>query len=392
MKRSEIPILIAVFLDLLGFGMIIVDIQYRAKAFGASGWVIGALLTSTFVIQLFVSPKWGIFSDRIGRKPVLIACTLLSGGAMLVYGFASSLIWLFASRILSGLGAANVAVAQALISDSVESEDRTPAMGRIGAAISIGLIAGPVLAGALTAVHQAGLIGYAAGGCSLFGAAAIAIWVPHSPPKAEPEARKRTALDLHLIKELPRLRPLIIVAAVAWFSLATLEGTFGQLIKKTLSFNQVEFGLIFGYESLLSVIVQGLLLVWIRKKLKDGPLLRAAYIMQGAGLALTPFAPGLAILFVASTFYAVGAGVANPTINGLASTLTPSNRQGELFGLLQAARSIGFAIGPIVGGILFDWYYAAPYLLAGGICAFAGIILAIPAGTGSPKPEGAASP
>lgn len=380
MKRSEIPILAAVLLDLLGFGMIIVDIQYKAKAFGASGLLIGALLTSTFIIQLFVSPRWGKLSDRTGRKPVLIICTLLSGGAMIVYGAATSLVWLFISRILSGLGAANVAVAQALVSDNSEPEHRTPAMGRIGAAISTGLIAGPVFAGLLTEFGKASWIGYVAGCCSLAGALAVGFGVRNAPPvRSDQGDRKRSAIDLSLLKDLPRLRPLIIVAAVAWFSLATLEGTFGQLIHKTLNFNQVEFGMIFGYESLLSVVIQGLLLAWLRKRIQDGPMLRIAYLMQGAGLALTPFAPGLAVLFVASTFYAVGSGVANPTVNGLASTLTPPDRQGELFGLLQGTRSIGFAVGPMVGGALFDRYYAAPYLLAGGICAFAGIILALPA-------------
>lgn len=379
MKRSEFPLLIAIFLDLLGFGMIIIDIQFRAKGFGADGLTIGALLTSTFVIQLIASPKWGVLSDRIGRKPVLLICTVLSGGAMVVYGLATSLTWLFVSRVLSGFGAANVAVAQALISDTSTAEERTAAMGRIGAAISTGLIAGPLLGGTLAGIGQASSIGLVAGGCSLIGAVLIGVFV-HSAARVPRERSKdkRFAIDLRLLKDLPTLRPLIIVAAVAWFSLATLEGTFGQLIKKTLGYGRVEFGLIFGYESLLSVLIQGLLLGWISKRIKEGPMIRIAYLFQGVGLAMTPFAPGLAVLFLASTFYAIGAGIANPTVNGIASKLTPADRQGELFGLLQATRSVGFAIGPVLGGILFDWHFATPYLLSGAVCVFAAIILAVP--------------
>ena len=103
-------------------------------------------------------------------------------------------------------------------------------------------------------------------------------------------------------------------------------------------------------------------------------MLRLGYGLQGIGLGLTPFAPNLAWLFAYSTLYAVGAGVANPTINALCSAVTPSDRQGEMFGLLQAARSVGFLLGPLLGGILFDWRPEAPYVLAAAVMLVAGLL------------------
>ena len=103
-------------------------------------------------------------------------------------------------------------------------------------------------------------------------------------------------------------------------------------------------------------------------------MLRLGYVLQGVGLGLTPFAPGLVWLFACSTLYAIGAGVANPTINARCSDITPENRQGEMFGLLQAARSVGFLLGPLLGGILFDWRPEMPYLLAAGVMILASLL------------------
>ncbi len=374
MTRREWPLLVAIFLDLLGFGLLIPDLQFRAEKMGASGPWIGAILASTFVIQFIVSPRWGVLSDRIGRKPVLVICSCLSAGGMLVYGLSSNLWILLGSRVLAGFGAANVAVAQAYIADASTPEARTASMGRVSAAISLGLIIGPSL---LTVLARYGIqaVGFAAAIASGLGVLLILFVLPGVAPKEKRPVGTRPIIDLTLLRDFPRLAPLVTITVVAWFSLATLEGTFGRLIERTLGLGQEAFGWIFSYESLLAVIVQGFLIVWVSKRIKEGPLLSIAYLMQGLGLALTPYAPTLAILFAASTCYALGTGFASPTIYGLCSKIAPEDRQGELFGILQSARSFGFVAGPIVGGSLFDWRPEAPYLLAGVACIAAALLV-----------------
>ncbi len=372
MKLSEMALLFAIFLDLVGFGMAFPDVQLRAEAFGAQGWLIGALLASLFVVQFLASPGWGSLSDRIGRKPVIVGCTLLSSCSMLVYAQATNLWWILASRILGGLAAANVVVAQAYLADTTTEENRAAAMGRIGAAISAGLISGPVFGGYLAAMGGNHLLGSVAGLISGLGAATLILFLKaeHGREKAQPG--KRPIIDLRLLKDLPQLRRLFALAVVSWFALACLEGTFGRLIHIKLGFGQKEFGEIFSFESLVSVVVQGVLLAAISKRLGQTALLRLGYLMMGAGLFLTPHAPGLAVLFVFSAIYSIGTALANPTVNSACSALTPTDRQGELFGLLQGTRSFGFILGPILGGILFDWRPDAPYILAG----FVGLLAA----------------
>jgi MFS family permease len=225
-------------------------------------------------------------------------------------------------------------------------------------------------------------VGLTAGTASLVGAAWMAFGVPFTPPKAVAEVRKASPFNLGLLADVPRLRPLVLIAVVAWLSLATLEGTFARLIKHLFHYDQRYFGVIFGYESILGVVVQAVLVGWVATRLRPRALLRSAYCVQGIGLGLNPFAGAFApaivpfvLLLAASTLYAVGAGIANPTVNSQCSRLAPEDRQGELFGLLQGPRSAGFVFGPLVGGILFDWNPAAPYVLAALVCCSAAFLV-----------------
>ncbi|RYG36629.1 MFS transporter [bacterium] len=395
--RPDIALMVAVFLDLLGFGMIVTNVQLHIESLVPKGIppgpVIGAVLASTFVVQTLVSPRWGEASDRIGRKPVVVICSLLSAAGMLVYGFSFSLPLAFLSRILSGLGAANIAVAQAMVSDEYKDEARTAALGRLSAALSAGLIIGPILGGQLAKRGNAltfGLlpngavaVGVVGGLASLAGALILFFALPNVAPKEDRKpGAKRMVFDIALLRDVPAVRPLILMAAIAWFSLAMLEGTFLRLINRFFGYDEDTFGFIFGYESLLGVLIQGVAIGWLARRFGDRRLLVLAYLAQGIGLALNPFAGTLqtfvwplATLFVASTLFAFGSGVANPTVGGLASRVVPQERQGELFGLLQAARSIGFVLGPILGGALFDVHPAWPYYWAGLVCVGAAIVV-----------------
>jgi MFS family permease len=386
--RIEAPLLVAVFLDLLGFGMIIADFQLRADKLMPEGWptgaVIGGLLASTFVAQVLTSPRWGVASDRLGRKPVILLCTLLSATAMFVFAIAQGVGWLLVSRILAGLGGANVAVAQAVVSDHLDDEHRSAAMGRLGAAVSAGLILGPVMGGLLAVLGANALVGVAAGSASLLGAIVLAAFLQPSAPSEHTDLGKPPLIDLRLVKEFPKLRRLVLIAAVSWFSLAMLEGTFARLLKDLFSYDQRHFGLLFGFESLVAVLVQAVLLGWIRKRIGETPLLRVAYLLQGLGLGLTPaavfvesFVVPLAALFVASTLFALGSALANPTVNSACSHLAPKDRQGELFGVLQSARSVGFLAGPLMGGILYDFKPWFPYVAAALVCAVAAALVPI---------------
>jgi MFS family permease len=377
MRRREIPLLIAVFLDLMAFGLAFPDLAIRARDFGAPGWVVGAIYASLFAVQFVAAPLWGRGSDRIGRKPVIVVCTLLSSLSMVAYALAVGVSGLFLSRILAGVAAANVVAAQAYLADVTSERERGGAMGRIGAALSAGLIAGPALGGWIAEVGGSAAIGWTAATASLIAALVVAVGLPSVPP-GKAEASPRPIFDFGLLRQAPGLRPLFLLALVSWFALACLEGTFVPLVRSMFEFPQEMAGLtfqtqfsasgsIFAFESLVAVLVQGILYAWISRRFGVRALLALGLGGMGLGLLATPFAPSLGALFAISGLFSLGLSIANPTIHTAASRLAPRGRQGEVFGLLQSARAVGFWLGPLLGNALFDWRPSAPYLLAGGV-------------------------
>lgn len=378
-RRARAGILALAFLDLVGFGMLIPSVQLRAEALGARGWLIGAILASMFVVQTVASPLWGGLSDRVGRKPVVLACTALSAASMLVYAQALSVWVILAARVLAGFGAANVSTAQAALADVSSPERRTALMGGVGAAVSTGLIVGPALGGFLDAHGGASLVGYVAAACSFAGLLAFGFLFPSAPPaRADEEKGEERGSALPLLLRNRLLLGLFAVASVGWFALACLEGTFGRLAQRNFGHGSEIFGAIFAYESLLAVGVQGFVVGLAQRRLGERRLLVVAFLLQGAGLAAFPFIGSVAVLFVASTVYSLGNSLVNPSVNGWCSRVTPKRQQGAMFGLLQSARSLGFVVGPSLGGTLFDIRPFAPYVLAGGVSlAAAGIVAAL---------------
>lgn len=388
---------VAVALDLAGFAMVIPDIQLRAEGMGAPGWMIGALLASTFIVQTLASPRWGRLGDRVGRKPVFLACTAASAASLLVYAFAPNVAFLVVSRLLAGLGAANVAAAQAAIANQAAHQNslqtnqaaRATALARLSAAQTFGLVVGPTLGGFVAGSLGSTAVGLAAAALSTLGflVAAFAQFPTPTPDidQAPNQSHQTKARFFALAREFPPLAPLVLLAGTAWFSVSMLEGTFARLLKANWGYGQTQFGILFSFESLVMLAVQALAFAWIAKKLPDKPRLVAGYLLQGAGLAFTPFAPALPGLFVASFLFALGVSIANPTVNALASAAVPDSRQGEMFGVLQSARSLGFVAGPIFGGVLFDLRPALPYILAGIICIAAAALA--PLAAKAPKPN-----
>lgn len=379
----------AVFLDLVGFGMIIPDIQLRTEEMGAAGWQIGAILASTFIIQAFTSTLWGRWSDRIGRKTVFLLCTGISVASMVAYGLAPTLGWILFSRVLAGFGAANVAAAQAAVSDLSNAQTRTAAMGRISAAISSGLIVGAAAGGTVSHFLGSQMVGLIGAGASFIGIVLVALFAKLPPGSLKPT--RRTWSWAPMLREFPGLRGLLFAAWAAWFSLAMLEGTFGRLIKDILGLGELEFGMIFSFESAIGVLVQAVFIGWLARRFGDKRIMVVGFLLQGLGLAFTPFAPALWVLFAVSGIYALGTGIANPTVNSVASQMVDEESQGELFGMIQSMRAVGFAVGPIIGGAIFDWQNWSPYLLAGLACLVAAIVVnaqKLPEQEPEPQPAG----
>ena len=241
--------------------MLLPDVQTRLEAFGARGWQIGGVFTAYFLVQMLCSPAWGQLSDRIGRKPILIVCGLLSAGSMLVYALAHGLWWVLASRILAGFGGANVVVAQAYLADATDEPTSRGGNGAHGGGDHRRvLFSARLLAAGWQRRASNVLVGGVAASASVVGALWIMLSIPRDARPENKDKPRQKFFELSLLRDTPSIRPLFVVAALAFFVLACLEGTFGRLIRHKLGYGPKEFGLIFGYEALLSVVVQGALL------------------------------------------------------------------------------------------------------------------------------------
>ena len=219
-------------------------------------------------------------------------------------------------------------------------------------------------------------------GISFAGGLVVLILVPKDEPEPTDDVQTNPFFDFTIFRNYPNLLPFFWIAVSASFALATLEGTFGRLIHAMLGYGQREFGVVFSYEAVLGIVVSVFVLGWISKRLCDTAVLRLGYIVQGIGLGLNPLAgylssvaPGMLWLLIASTLFAFGSGIVGPTLSTLASNTVPENVQGELFGTMQAARTVGFIVGPILGGFLFDYWHPGPYVFAAAVCLFVAIAL-----------------
>lgn len=360
---------LTVFIDLIGFGIIIPLLPLYAKQFGADGLTVGLLLTSYSLMQFFFAPMWGRLSDRIGRRPVLLISLAFSAIGYSIWGFSNSLAMLFLSRIVAGFGNANLAVAQAYVSDVTPEDYRSQGMGMIGAAFGLGFVLGPAIAG--IGGHfgiQPNTLGFVAAFFSVLDLIVTAFILP------EPENRKNNAHDpfsmgagfyLSTLRNNKYLLSLFIIF-ISTFAFANMETTLVLLTNKYYGFTMVENSYLFTGLGLVMVFVQGFLIRKLGKKYPDAPLISIGTALIAFGLLLTPATHSLVILSIALILLATGSGINSPSTSSLLSKLCPKEITGGVMGVGQSMSTLGRILGPIAGGFLFDINAGSPYWLGAG--------------------------
>jgi len=369
LKTARNIVYFTIFLDLLGFGLIIPQLQYYADAFRATPAFIGVIQAIYSLMQFLFAPFWGKLSDRVGRRPVLLVSIAGSAFSYVLFALAQNAQMIFLSRLLAGITAANLSTAQAYISDVTPPQERTRAMGMIGAAFGVGFILGPAVGGLLGTWGGNFAIGM--GGALL----ATANWISAflRLPESLPHEKRRTATekyafplrDLPAVLSTPNIGLLSVVMFTAVFAISNLESTFVLLAKHRYGLDQQQCGYLFAYLGMMGVVVQGGLVGRLSRRFGEAKLLLAGYLLQVPALALLPFMPGLAGLLAILALLAMGGGIAGPSLNGLLSRLAPAERRGEIFGVTQSLSSLARVVGPLWGGWSFGHLgMSAPYLTA----------------------------
>ncbi len=364
---------LVVFVDLLGFGMVIPVMPLYAAELGADKKWIGLLMAGYSAMQFLFAPLWGRLSDRIGRRPVLLASIGMTALGFLWYGLAPSFGWLLASRLFAGAATANIAIAQAYIADVTPPEGRAKGMGLIGAAFGIGFVLGPFMGAELSRISM-GAPGFAAAGLALVNGVAAFLILPEPEHRQAGERPGRVAALVEEVKK-PGIRRLLLAFFLSVTAFSAMEATFSLLAKDRFGLDREQVGRVFAYIGIIVAVVQGGLTGPLTRRFGEGRLLVAGMLLQSAALGGLPMGRGLAGLLATSGLLAIGSALTSPAISSLLSRHSRAEDQGGTLGIGQSAAAFGRILGPEAGTWTFaQWSPATPYLGGAALMAAAALV------------------
>lgn len=385
MRRSSLLVLfLTVFIDLIGFGMVIPFLSFYAREYGASGVAVGAVVGIYSIMQFFFAPVWGRLSDRVGRRPVLLVSLTASFTGYLLFAFTHNLTVLFASRLIAGIGGANIGTAQAYIADSTTPENRAKGMGLIGAAFGLGFILGPPMSGILseagTRRGMAGnlLPGLVAAGLS-FTAFLIALSVlkESKPPDLVPRSGVPPQFDRRIWKEIGASG---LLASLMSGLFLTLLAVAGMEISVTLhgrerfGFRQMDMAYLFLFMGAIVATIQGGLIGRIVKKVGEIGVIIIGSAAFTIGFLVIPSIWRVPLLYGVAFLIAIGQGLCYPALTSLISKVAPETDRGSLLGLATSVGSLARFLGPIMAGFLYD-VAGAPGMFYGGALLMIGALM-----------------
>jgi predicted MFS family arabinose efflux permease len=384
--RQALPILLfVVFINLVGFGLVIPLLPFFAQSLEAQAWQITLLFSAYSVGQFFAEPFWGRLSDRIGRKPVLAMTLAANALSYLALAFAPTLAAALVLRLVGGLASGNISTIQGYIADITPPEKRAGRMGVLGAAFSLGFIVGPGLGG-LLAQPGLGPLGFriplfVAAGLAAAACLGVLLFVRESLTAPDPHARRPGRFEaLGEAWRHPVIRRVLLVSLVYMAAFACMESVFALWAERRFDWTPREVGLNFMVIGAVAFVGQGLLSGMAARRFGEAKVLTFGMTVFGGALLLQPFSPAWWAVPLISAVAAFGQSLALPNSSALISRSTDPGRQGAMLGLNMAAGSAGRMLGPILGGVLFSAVRPGAPFIAGAALAFLAAYLAVEAG------------
>jgi len=402
-KDALATVFLVVLVDLMGFGIVLPLIPFYASEFGASAVAVGLLYSIYSFAQLVFSPIWGSFSDRIGRRPIMLMSTFGAFLAYCLFAVSNSLWVLFLSRLIAGVMGGNISTAQAYVADVTTHEERAKGMGLIGAAFGIGFVVGPALAtllihpafsrffeshglagvADLIAQNKYALPGFFAAALSFLSFLLVIFKLPETVQKEKAADAARivrpsifsrnfwTSLMEEGGTSSKHLLPLFMICIfLLALGQSSLYSAFPLFCKMRLSLDPEQVGMQFAAMGLIAVFVQGGLIRPLEKRFGERRLFLVGSTLMVAGLALIPFAasPGVLTLFL--SVLAAGASLNGPTLNSLISKQADPSRIGYTMGSSQGFSALGRVVGPAWGGLLFGFSFKWPFVITAMVVSF----------------------
>ncbi len=386
-KKPLVVIFLTVFIYLLGFGIVIPIIPTLSIQMGASAFQTGLLLSVYSLMQFIFSPFWGKFSDKYGRRPILLICLFGEIFSYLLFAQARNLELLFIARIFSGFFGASISTASAYISDITPPNERSKGMALIGAAFGLGFLFGPAMGGGLTlwAEHistdpffRTSFSSYwVAGLCLVTFVFAFFNLKETLVLGTKAEVKKKRFQEMLKYFQTPVVGQLIFIFFLSSLAMSTMEATLVLFMKARFGWGLKEVSFGFAYVGVMIIFTQGFLVRRLIPKYGEKHVLRFGLIFMSMGLAGISIAQSIYAVAVTQTLVALGIGFINPSTLGSVSLLIDPAEQGAALGTTQSMSSLGRIIGPIVGGALFgSLSEGSPFIMA-GLMTLIGLFVAI---------------
>ncbi|PKL87975.1 MAG: tetracycline resistance MFS efflux pump [Ignavibacteriae bacterium HGW-Ignavibacteriae-2] len=366
-KASLSVIFITVFIDLLGFGILIPILPtFASKDLAVSDFGIGLIIAVFSFVQFLFNPILGKISDKVGRKPIIVLSLLITSSSYILFSFSNTFILLLISRMLAGLGGSNIGVAQAYIADVTTKEERSKGMGLIGAAFGLGFVFGPLIGGLISGFGYE-YAGYGSAAFSFMAFLFAIFFLPESNTIRQKDSKISFKLfDISEIRstfKIPQVGLLIMIFFIIIFSIANIYGTFAILGYKVYGFSDRENGYLFGVMGIVGTIIQGGLIKKLTKRFSDISLVRVGTIFMMLGLGFLPYGDSFLSAVLIVIVLSVGTGLLQPMILSMISKYSPDNKQGAILGITQSFSALGRVLGPLWGGFAFDYIgYEFPFL------------------------------
>lgn len=371
---------VVVFLDLIGFGMIIPVFPFYAERVGVAPASVIFFLGLYSLGQLIGAPVWGSLSDRVGRRPILLATLLANAAASLMLAFSTTGTMLAISRIVAGLAAGNISAAYAYTTDITTDATRPKALGLLGSAFGMGFILGPALGGLLAGSNPNdggafARVAYGAAVLSLVAFVLTFLRLPESLPPAQrrTKATKRVGMATYFTR--PVLRDLLVATVVVVAAVALFQSTLALFTAERLAVGPSTLGWIYGFVGVVSVVVQAGIIGPLTRRFGAQSLTRVGAVLVAIGMGFVPASHSVAFLLVALGVFGVGSALFNPSMSGLVATAAEPHERGSVLGAYQGAASMGRVIGPFAAsGVVSASSLAVPFLV-GAVVSLGGALL-----------------
>jgi len=405
-SNAALAVLFAtVFINLVGFGLVVPLLPFFAKSLSAQAWQVTLMFSAYSLGQFFAEPFWGRLSDRIGRKPVLLITLAANAVGYLALAFAPDIWMAIGIRLFTGLGAGNISTIQGYVADVTPPAERAGRMGMIGAAFGLGFIVGPGMGGLL--VHEElGRLGYqipifTAAGLAALAAVGVVVFLRESRQKADPATPRPAFLSgIHTASGHPVISRVLLVTLIYMAGFSGMESTFGLWTDHRYGWGPREVGLSFMIIGVISALNQGIFTGKLARRFGEVKVLTVGMLLFGASLVgqvmvPTAWSPAFDVdagplgvwtisrgwlVPVVMAFGAFGMSLAMPNITAIISRSVDPHRQGEMLGLNMASSSLARIFGPIAAGALYDVVgHDWPFII-GGLLTIPAAVMAINAG------------